>query len=180
MNGSVLQEKSSFKMLGLTISSKLGWSYYIISITKTAIKKIGALICSMKFLSAEVALYLYRSNIWSYMEYFCHIWAGAICYVELLDKLQKGYAGLLALHLLPLSNPWFIVDMYPAWVFSIDITLVDVHLNWLNWFHFLILEGGLRIILIDCMTFLSPFLDVRRMSMSTVSFLAQLNSWILC
>ena len=180
MNGSVLQEKSSFKMLGLTISSKLGWSYYIISITKTAIKEIGALICSMKFLSAEVALYLYRSNIWSYMEYFCHIWAGAICYVELLDKLQKGYAGLLALHLLPLSNPWFIVDMYPAWVFSIGITLVDVHLNWLNWFHFLILEGGLRIILIDCMTFLSPFLDVRRMSMSTVSFLAQLNSWILC
>ena len=29
---------------------------------------------------------------------------------------------------------------------SICITLVDVHLNWLNWFHFTILEGGLVII----------------------------------
>ena len=55
-----------------------------------------------------------------------------------------------------------------------------VHLNWINWFHFLILEGGLLIILIDCMIFLSPFLDVTRMSMSTVSFLAQLDSGILC
>ena len=46
--------------------------------------------------------------------------------------------------------------------------------------HFLFLEGSLLIILIDCMIFLSPFLDVTRMSMSTVSFLAQLNSGILC
>ena len=58
---------------------------------------------------------------------------------------------------------------------SIDITLVDVHLNWLNWFHFLILEGGLLVILVDCMIFLSPFQDVTRMSISTVSFLAQLD-----
>ena len=50
--------------------------------------------------------------------------------------------------------------------------------NWLNWFHFLFLEGGLLVILIDCMIFLSPFLDVTRMSMSGVSFLAQLNPGI--
>ena len=36
MNGSVLEEKSSFKMLGLTFSSKLDWGSYIISIAKTA------------------------------------------------------------------------------------------------------------------------------------------------
>ena len=41
-------------------------------------------------------------------------------------------------------------------------------------------EGGLLIILIDCMIFLLPFLDVIRMSMSTVSFLGQLDSQILC
>ena len=46
--------------------------------------------------------------------------------------------------------------------------------NWLNWFHFLFLVGGLLVIVIDCMTFLSPFLDVTSMSMSTVSFPAQL------
>ena len=47
---------SSFKMLGLTFSSKLDWSFYIMSIAKIAFKKIGALIRSMKFLSPEVAL----------------------------------------------------------------------------------------------------------------------------
>ena len=39
--------------------------------------------------------------------------------------------------------------------------MVDVHLSWLNWFHFLILMGGLPVIIIDCMIFLSPILDVR-------------------
>ena len=54
MDGSVLKEKSSFKMRGLTFSSRLDWGSYIISITKTASKKTGALICYMKFLSPEV------------------------------------------------------------------------------------------------------------------------------
>ena len=40
MDGSVLEEKSSFKMLGLTFSSKLDWGSCIISIFKTASQKI--------------------------------------------------------------------------------------------------------------------------------------------
>ena len=89
MIGSILEEKSSFKMVGLT-SSKLDWGSYIISIAKTASKKIGALICSMKFLSPEVALCLYKSTICPCMEYCCDVWAGApSCYLDLLDKLQK-------------------------------------------------------------------------------------------
>ena len=63
MDGSVLEEKSSFKMLGLTFSSKLDWGSYIISIAKTASKKIGTLIRSMKFLSPEVSLCFYKSTI---------------------------------------------------------------------------------------------------------------------
>ena len=44
----------------------------------------------MKFLSPEVALYLYKSTIRPCIEYCCHVWAGApSCYLELLDKLQK-------------------------------------------------------------------------------------------
>ena len=87
-DGSVLGEKSSFKVLGLTFSSKLDWGSYTISIAKTASKKIGALIRSMKFLSPEVALYLYKSTIRPCMEYCCCIWAGApSCYLELLSKL---------------------------------------------------------------------------------------------
>ena len=77
-------------MLGLTFSSKLDWGSYIVFFTKTAAKKIGALIHSMKFLSPEVPLYLYKSTTWPCMEYCCHVWAGApSCYLELLDKLQK-------------------------------------------------------------------------------------------
>ena len=34
MNGSVLEQKSSFKMLELPFSSKLDWGSYIISIAK--------------------------------------------------------------------------------------------------------------------------------------------------
>ena len=41
MDGSVLEEKSSFNMLGLTFCSKLDWGSYIISIAKTASKKIA-------------------------------------------------------------------------------------------------------------------------------------------
>ena len=90
MDGSVLEEKSSFKMLGLTFSSKLDWGSYIVSIAKTASKKIGALIRSMKFFSLEVSLYLNKSTIRPCMVYCCHVWAGApSCYFELLDKLQK-------------------------------------------------------------------------------------------
>ena len=115
MDGSVLEENSSFKMLGLTFSSKLDWSSSTISIAKTVSNKIGALIRSMMFLSAEVALYLYKSTIRPCMEYCCHVWAGArSCYLELLDNLQKQYAGLLVHHLLLLLNPWLIVEMWPA------------------------------------------------------------------
>ena len=88
--GLFLRKKTSFKMLGLTFSSKLDWGSYIVSIAKTASKKIGALIRSVKFHSPEVALYLYKSTIRPCMEYCCHVWASApSCYLELLDKLQK-------------------------------------------------------------------------------------------
>ena len=69
MDGSLLEEKTSFEMLGLTFSSKLHWGSYTVSITKTASKKIGVLIRSMKFLSPEAALYLYKSTIQPCMEY---------------------------------------------------------------------------------------------------------------
>ena len=58
MDGYVLEEKSSFKMLGSTFSSKLDWGSYIISIAKTASKKIGALIHSMKYLSLLLCFFI--------------------------------------------------------------------------------------------------------------------------
>ena len=64
VDGSVIEEKSCFKMPGLSCScSKLDSGSYVISIAKTTSKKIGALICSLNFFSPEVALYLYKSTI---------------------------------------------------------------------------------------------------------------------
>ena len=181
MGGSILQEKSSFKMLRLTFSSKLDWGSYIISIAKSVSKKIGALIRSMKFLSPDVAVYLYKSTICSCMEYCCHVWAGTpSCYLDLLDKLQKRICRivcpLFAASLEPLAHHRNVASLslfyryYFGRCSSELAQLVPLPFS----------RGGLLVILIDCMIFLSPFLDVTRMSMSTVSFLAQLNSGILC
>ena len=109
MGGSTLEEKLSFRMLGLTFSFKLGWGSYMISIAKTASKKIGALIHSMKFPLLEVALYLYKSTIHQCMEYSCPVWAGApSCYLDLLDKLQKRICRIvgpsIAASLVPLAH----------------------------------------------------------------------------
>ena len=115
--GLFLRKSHLFKMLGLTFSSKLDWGSYIISIAKTASKKIGALIHSKKFLSPEVALYLYKS-IQPCMEYCCHIWAGALsCYLELLDKVQKGICRTvgpsLAASLEPLAHHQNLATLSP-------------------------------------------------------------------
>ena len=89
MDGPVLEEKLSFKMLGLPFSSKLDRGSYTVSITKTTSKKIGSLIRSTKFLSPEVSLYLCKYTARPCMEYCCHVSAGApTCSLEMLDKLQ--------------------------------------------------------------------------------------------
>ena len=54
--------------------------------------------------------------------------------------------------------------------------MVDVDLNWLSCFHFFIFLTGPLVI--DCMIFVSPFLPVKRISMSTVSLFVQLKSGI--
>ena len=68
MDGSVLEEKSPCKMLGLTFFSTLDWGSYIISIGKTAFGKIGALICSMKFFLLKllcISINLPYGNAWN-------------------------------------------------------------------------------------------------------------------
>ena len=83
------------------------------------------------------------------MEYCCHAWAGAPnCYLDLLDKLQKWICRTIGLSLAASFET--LGSLLKCWQLksSIGITLVDVHLNWPNWFHFIILEGGLLVILI--------------------------------
>ena len=110
------------------------------------------------------------------MKYCCHFWAGAsTCYLELLDKLQKRICRtvgpLLAASLEPLAHHQNVASLslfYRYYFGRCSSELAQL-------VPLLFLEGGLFVILIDCMIFLSPFLDVKRMSISTVSFLAQLR-----
>ena len=137
-------------MLELHFSSRLDWGSYIFSIAKTS-----------SFLDNSVNLpYCLAQNI------AVIIWAGApCCHLKMLNKLQK----------------WIYRTVGPSLVGS-SFTLVDVtcsselaqlvpipyflgnSIYYSDWLH----------------DFLSPILDVIKLSMSTVSFLAQLESGILC
>ena len=57
IDASVLDEKSLFKMLELTFSSKLNLSSHIVLITSTASMMIGASTHSTKFLSSEIVVF---------------------------------------------------------------------------------------------------------------------------
>ena len=107
---------------------------------------------------------------------FCLTGLEKLVLLILLDKLQKQICRTVGPSLAAFLKPLVIIEIQLAQVFSVGITMADVHLNW---FHFLIVEEGLLFILIDCLIFLSPFLDVTRMSMSKISFLIQLDSGIL-
>ena len=95
----------------LSLLNCIGALTLSISTAKTASKKIGVMIHSIKFLSPAIALHLYESTIWPCMEYCCHAWAGAPSwYFEWLDKLQKRICSTvgssLAAFLEPLTHHW--------------------------------------------------------------------------
>ena len=66
---------------------------------------MGALIGSMKFLSPEVALCLYKFTLRPCLEYCCHVWAAASsCYLKSLDKLCRTIDPSLVASLEPLVH----------------------------------------------------------------------------
>ena len=68
MGEKMLEEESSFRMLGLSITSKLDWSTYISLIAKAAFQKDW---CSLSINEISLVLYLYKSTIRPCMEYCC-------------------------------------------------------------------------------------------------------------
>ena len=85
------------------------------------------------------------------MKYCCYVWAGAPShYLELLDKLQKQICGTIrpssAVSHEPLAHHQNVARL----------SLFNMY-QLVDWFHFLILERALLVILIGCMIFLSPF-----------------------
>ena len=109
------------------------------------------------------------------------VWASAPSrYLELLDKLQnrkcRTTGPSVAASLEPLAHHQSVASLslfYRYYVGRCSFELAE--LVPLPFF-----EGGLLVILINCMIFLSPLLYVTRMLMSAVSFLAQLDPGILC
>ena len=90
------------------------------------------------------------------------------------------YVGFLVLHLLPLLHPCNIVEMCSQLkYFSIGITLVGVHLNWLNRFHFIYPSGRSTRYSNRLHNVYAIIPSCCMMTVSTVSFLTQLdwNSW---
>ena len=147
MNGSVLEEKSSFKILQLTLSSKLDLGSYIISIVKTVSRKIGALIRSISlsfFLLKLVCIYinLPYSHVWNTVVTFglVPLIATWNCYTS----YRNEYAGLLVLNftlvasLEPLAHHQnvAILSIFYRDYFS---RYSSQNCNWLNWFDFLFL-----------------------------------------
>ena len=163
-------------MLELSFFSKLDWDSYISSVAKTTSKKIATLIRSVKFLSPKVAVYLYKSTIWSCMEYCFHVWAHATnFFLELLQKLCRTVGPSLAVCLEPLAQSQNVASLSRFYRCDFGRCLCEL----VQLVPLLYAWGSCTHCSDRFHDFLSPFLDVARMYMSTVSFLAQLDSGIL-
>ena len=83
-------------MLGLSLSCRLDWGSYVVSIAKTASKKIDSF---YEVSSPEIPIYLCKSAIHPFLECCCHVWdVTPSCYLNvllashhcyMLNKLQK-------------------------------------------------------------------------------------------
>ena len=109
-----------------------------------------------------------------------HIFCVPSCYLELLDKLQKWICRTIGpsytVYLEPLAQCQNVASLslfyrhYFGRCSPELAKLVPFPYSWGRSTHYSD----------SCMIFLSSFLDVTRMSISTVSFLTQLDSGILC
>ena len=124
MDGSVLEENLSCKMLLIYFSSKLECDFYIVSIAKTASNRSVALIRSVKFLLPVFDFYFYKSTIQACMEY----WAGTPSrYLDMLDKLQKRICRTVGASLASSLEPLALHQNATSFL-SIVVTSIDVHL----------------------------------------------------
>ena len=78
------------------------------------------------------------------MKCCCYAWIGApYCYLDMLDKLQKWVSRTVG----PSASLESLAHCQNVANLSL-YSFVYVHLNWLNWFHFLHLAPGPLVILI--------------------------------
>ena len=83
------------KLLVLKFTPDLKWNSNIDSGAKDAVRMVGSIYRSMRLLTPESLLYLYKSQIRPRMEYCSHIWAGSSnTILSALDRVQRRMRGL--------------------------------------------------------------------------------------
>ena len=85
-------------------------------------------------------------------------------------SLRYGYIALLVLHLLLLLNQRTMVAIWQVSICLKSISSQFDHLNWLEWFKFLVRMVSLLINLLGCMAFLHHSYVMLTLYMSTFSF----------
>ena len=137
VDGSVLEENLSLKILVLPFSSKLDLGSYIVSIAIWSffVPKMLFISLNLPYVPACNTIVMSGGDVPS-------------CYLGMLDKLQKW----LCLNVCPTfatsldylghcRNVTSLVFFYYRYYFG-SITLIDAHWNWLKRFCLLILMGG--------------------------------------
>ena len=146
----------------------------------TLVTSIIAIFCHIlwKFLSNKMFLKTFPASnasgtkislVKSFISFhFCQLIHHSHCHIYI--HIYDSVILCLSLSIYILYNTYNIYTC--VYVFSTGITLVYAHLNWPQLVSLSYLEGGLLVIMIDCMIFLWSFLYLARMSMSSVPFLA--------
>ena len=160
-------------MLGLTISSKLDWGS--ISLAKSVSKTNWSTDSFHEVSFSWSCCYLYKSTKWPCME-CCYVWAGTpSCYLELLYKLQKRISRTVG----------------PSLVASLESlahcgNVASLSLFYRYYFGRKFIQTSstsstfLFLVEVYSLFWQITFLDVLRISMSKVFFLAQLDPGIFC
>ena len=116
-HGDELDTSTSFKQLGLSLSSNITWKTHIHSLAKHAYEKLGFLARAHRFFPSCHLIITYKSQIRPSLEYCSHVRGGApksaLC---LLDKVQSKAIRLinnpnLTKSLQPLSHRRLVGDL---------------------------------------------------------------------
>ena len=76
-NGTSLQNKESFDLVGVAFQHDLSWHGHITSIATSAAKKLGFLFRALRYFSSLNLYTLYVSQIRHCLEYCSHVWGAA-------------------------------------------------------------------------------------------------------
>lgn len=98
MSDHTLKEAPCFEhLLSLNLTLDLKWNTCIHAIAKDTGRMVWYLYCIWKYLIPAAMLKLYKSQIRPRMEFWCHIWTGAVqSSLSSLDKVQKWLSGLVS------------------------------------------------------------------------------------